>query len=102
MVKSISYKALHRSKYIPRHFLLKIYVVFDVLPAEVMKNTVFSLLPASAGFLHSLVIYPEDGNDLFLRNIGLSRIYMMLQPRKRHSSQSLSVRDQLPNPHVNI
>jgi hypothetical protein len=40
------------------------------------------MLPASAGFLLGLVFNPEDGNDIFLKNVRLSLKYMLLQPRR--------------------
>jgi hypothetical protein len=40
-----------------------------------------------AGFLLGLVFDPEDGSDIFLRNIGsLSTAYMALYPRKYNYS----------------
>jgi hypothetical protein len=45
-----------------------------------------SLLPASAGFLHGLILYPKDRGDMFLPYIGLSRHYVTSQPGKPYSS----------------
>jgi hypothetical protein len=42
----------------------------------------FSLQPASAGFLHSLMSHPEDGDDMFLRNVKFSPSYTALQTHK--------------------
>jgi hypothetical protein len=40
-----------------------------------------------AGFLPGLYFYPEDGGDMFLRNVGgLSTDYMALYPRREYSS----------------
>jgi hypothetical protein len=44
------------------------------------RNAQLSLLPASAGFLLSLLFDSEDGSDMFLRNVGLSPDYTALQP----------------------
>jgi hypothetical protein len=44
----------------------------------------FSLLHATAGFLLCLLFDREDGDSMFLRNIGLSPtyVYMAVQPRR--------------------
>jgi hypothetical protein len=42
-----------------------------------------SLPPASAGLLLGLLFGPEDGGDMYLRNILLSSNYMALRPRRR-------------------
>jgi hypothetical protein len=40
--------------------------------------------PASAGFLLSLLVDPEDGGDIFFRNIGLFLNYTALQLGRPH------------------
>jgi hypothetical protein len=41
-----------------------------------------NLLPASCWFLLGFIFSPEDGSDLFLRNLSLlSQDYMVLYPR---------------------
>jgi hypothetical protein len=45
-----------------------------------------SLLPASAGFLLSLIFDPKDGGEIFLLNVRLSPNYMALHPRRPYSS----------------
>jgi hypothetical protein len=37
-------------------------------------------------FLAREFFYPEDGGDMFLRNVGSHKIYMAPHPRRRHSS----------------
>jgi hypothetical protein len=44
------------------------------------------LAPAFAVFMLDLFFYPEDVGDTFLRNVGLSPKYLMLQPRREYSS----------------
>jgi hypothetical protein len=44
-----------------------------------------------SGFLHGIFFYPEDGGDMFLRNVGwlsmeLSTEYTALYPRSYYSS----------------
>jgi hypothetical protein len=39
----------------------------------------FSLPPLSAGFFFNLFFYPEDGDDMFFRNVGLSPSYTAIQ-----------------------
>jgi hypothetical protein len=53
-------------------------------------GAIYCLPPASAGFLLTLIFYPEDGGDIFLRNIALSFFpkYMVLQTIRPYSSQS--------------
>jgi hypothetical protein len=34
---------------------------------------------------HSRVFHPEDGGDMFLRNVGSHKIYTAPHPRRRHS-----------------
>jgi hypothetical protein len=38
----------------------------------------------------SLIFYPEDGGDMFLRNDGSYNIYTTPHPRKRHSSRHIN------------
>jgi hypothetical protein len=45
-----------------------------------------SLPPAYAGFLLGLLFDREDGGEISLRNVELSRNDTVLQPRKPHSS----------------
>jgi hypothetical protein len=47
-----------------------------------------NLPPASAGFIITLVFNPEDGGDMFLRNVGLSPNYTPFKPRQAYSSLS--------------
>jgi hypothetical protein len=46
------------------------------------------LSSGSAGFLFSLLVDPEDGRNMFLRNVSLSRKYMKLQPLGPYVSYS--------------
>jgi hypothetical protein len=39
-------------------------------------------------FLARGFFYPEDGGDMFLRNVGTHKIYTAPHPRRRHSSYS--------------
>jgi hypothetical protein len=50
-----------------------------------IRSSGLRLQPASAGFLLGIHFDPEDGGDMFLRNIGLSPIYAALQPRRYYS-----------------
>jgi hypothetical protein len=43
--------------------------------------------PVSAGFLLDLLIGPEDGGDIFLRNVQLSLNYTALQHRRQYAPQ---------------
>jgi hypothetical protein len=50
-------------------------------------TTFTGLLPASADFLQGLRFKPEDGGDMFLRNVGLlSSAYTALYLRIENSS----------------
>jgi hypothetical protein len=40
----------------------------------------------SCWFLARGFFYPEDGDDMFLRNVGSHEIYTAPHPRKLHSS----------------
>jgi hypothetical protein len=40
----------------------------------------------------SRFFYPEDGGDIFLRNVGSHKIYTAPHPRKRHSSKYMSLK----------
>jgi hypothetical protein len=42
----------------------------EVLIAVAMNSSIFSLLPASCGFLLGLLLNPEDGGGMFLQNAG--------------------------------
>jgi hypothetical protein len=46
------------------------------------------LQPVSDGFLIGLLLYPEAGSDMFLRNVRQSSTYKALQPRRPHYSLS--------------
>jgi hypothetical protein len=50
-----------------------------------------SLPPASAVLLLGLFFGPEDGGDMFIRNVGLSPIYTASQPRRPYTSYVKSV-----------
>jgi hypothetical protein len=41
--------------------------------------------PAHAGSSLAEFLYPEDGGDKFIRNVGLYNIYTAPHPKKRHS-----------------
>jgi hypothetical protein len=45
-----------------------------------------SLQPPSHWFLARGFVYPEDGGDSFLRNVGSHNMYITPHPRRRHSS----------------
>jgi hypothetical protein len=45
------------------------------------SRSTLSFPRVSAGFLFRLLFDPEDGDDIFLRNIGFSPNYTALQPR---------------------
>jgi hypothetical protein len=47
-----------------------------------------SAATCSRWFLASGFFYPEDGGDMFLRNVGSHKICTAPHPRRRHSSQS--------------
>jgi hypothetical protein len=47
------------------------------------------LSPASVGFLHGLLLHPEDGDNMFLRNLKLSPNSMTLQPRRLYTSKHI-------------
>jgi hypothetical protein len=51
-----------------------IYSGFEVLTAVTTKSMVSSvrLIPASIGFLLGFFIGPENGGNVFLRNVGVS------------------------------
>jgi hypothetical protein len=42
----------------------------------------------SRWFLASEMFYPEDGGNMFLRNVGSHKNYTVPHPRKRHSSDN--------------
>jgi hypothetical protein len=44
----------------------------------------------SRWFLARGFFYPEDGGDIFLRNVGSHKIYTAPHPRRRHSSSILA------------
>jgi hypothetical protein len=72
-------------------------VGFEVLTAVVTNSRIFCImlhrtaLPATcfrAGFLLGLFLDPEDGVDMYLRNVGWRLTdYTALYPRKYNSSQ---------------
>jgi hypothetical protein len=75
------------------------YVGFEVRTAVIMKSSVFSnITPCSplefatcflAGFLLGLFLDPENGSDMFLRNVAwLSMDYTTLYPRRQNTSYS--------------
>jgi hypothetical protein len=43
-------------------------------------------IPCSRWFLARGFLYPEDGGDTVLRNVGSHKNYTATHPRKRHSS----------------
>jgi hypothetical protein len=48
---------------------------------ETSRSSPLNLMPSSAaGFLLDLLVYPEDGGDVFLRNVGLLLNNMALRP----------------------
>jgi hypothetical protein len=63
--------------------ILLIYHRYEFLNQINSENAVFSDV---APCIASVFIYPEDGGDMFLRNIGLHNIYKAPHPRRRHSS----------------
>jgi hypothetical protein len=50
-----------------------------------------SLTSASSVFLLGLLFCPEDGGDMFFRNVGFCQNCTVLQPRRCCSSQSVSL-----------
>jgi hypothetical protein len=104
--------SFHRVHGIPTSSCIKlnIFLGFEVLTAVVMKSAIFWDLTLCSplrvnwrvggtyslhllatcfhtGFLLGLFFYPEDGGDMFLRNVGwLSTDYTTLNPRKWYSS----------------
>jgi hypothetical protein len=71
--------------------LCLIHVIFAVLSAVIMTNTIYCAVTtrssenqasASAGFLHGLFFDPEDGVDMLLRNFGLYPNYTTLKTHK--------------------
>lgn len=42
--------------------------------------------PVTAGFFHDFLFYPEDGDDILLRNVCISLKNVALQPRRLHSN----------------
>jgi hypothetical protein len=54
-----------------------------VPPGTIMKKTAsFARLLPHVGFMLGLIFNPEDGNDMFLRNVGCpSMDYTALYPR---------------------
>jgi hypothetical protein len=53
-------------------------------PSKKPAEAELSLSPASAGFF--LGFDPEDGDDMFFRNVGLSPNYMASHPRRPYAS----------------
>jgi hypothetical protein len=64
------------------------FVTFEVFMAVTMKTQ--SAATCSRWFLARGFLYPEDGSDTFLRNVGLQNIYTAPHPRTRHSSDKIS------------
>jgi hypothetical protein len=73
------------------------FVVFEVLTAEVIKNSVFwGVIPCSSVcylfaicLLLGLLFNPGDEGHMFLPNVGwFSADYTMLYPRKQNSSDN--------------
>jgi hypothetical protein len=59
------------------------YVGFEVFTAVVMKSIIASLPPAYLLVLAEIFFDPEDGGDMFLRNVGcISTDYMASHPRR--------------------
>jgi hypothetical protein len=57
--------------------------------AVTMKNAVFwdvAAVTCSIWFLARGFFYPEDGGDMFFRNVGLHTIYTVPCPRRRNSA----------------
>jgi hypothetical protein len=51
-------------------------------------NSIYlSFPPVFVGFLLGLLFDPEEGDDIFLRNVSLSLKYTALRPRRPYSSQ---------------
>jgi hypothetical protein len=55
---------------------------------EVYIMSIFSLLPASDGFLLSLLFSPQDLGNKFLQNVKASSNYTALQPRRPYSEST--------------
>jgi hypothetical protein len=68
---------------------MKNAVFWDVAPCRSCVNRRFggtSAATCSGWFLARGFFYPEDGGDIFLRNVGSHKIYTAPHPRRRYSS----------------
>jgi hypothetical protein len=79
--------------------VMKNSIFWDITPRSLLKSTdvseehVASILSSAcyllrAGFLRGLFFDPEDGGDMFLRNVGsISMDYKASYPRRQNSSR---------------
>jgi hypothetical protein len=68
-------------------------------PRKKPAEAELSLQPNSANYLHGLLFYPEDGGDMFLRNVGHLPNYTPLQPTRGSSeSQEVQRKGNIPHP----
>jgi hypothetical protein len=61
-----------------------LYIRFEVFTAVIMKSIIFCLPPAYLLVLAEIIFFdPEDGGDMFLRNVGWnSTDYTASHPRR--------------------
>jgi hypothetical protein len=59
--------------------------IASICEAEELTQQEISLPPACVCFLLGLLLYTEEGNDIFLQNAGLSLNYTALQPIRLYS-----------------
>jgi hypothetical protein len=53
--------------------------------------SIFTTTLVARSRIFPFFFYPEDGGDMFLRNVGLYNIYTAPHPRRRHSSNVVIV-----------
>jgi hypothetical protein len=61
----------------------------NISPPSSGSKSKASKKPGKAGGKLSLLFYPEDGGDMFLRNVGFSPNFMELQPRDPYRRENL-------------
>jgi hypothetical protein len=61
----------------------------DLVRTDILEELIASIFRAptcSHWFLVHGFLYPEDGSDIFLQNIGSHKIYVVPHPRRWYSS----------------